>query len=235
MTKRFVLTFDIDWAPDYAILKCLDLLASVGYKATFFATHPTPLNQEIVNRGHILGIHPNFLEGSSHGSSVEEIVYKCFTYAPNAWCMRTHCLVQSTPLLHEVFSKFPQLKLDVSLLMHRSPFAHKVEWNFYGLSFDRLLYNWEDDAQFSSYEDNTIPELFFGELTVFDFHPIHVFLNSTDGNLYRKLKSEQSHIPLNKLDLNIAEKYVQNEVIGTQNYLKKILSSESKCIELNEI
>ena len=40
---------------------------------------------------------------------------------------------------------------------------------------------------------------------------------------------------LNELDLNIAEKYVRNEVIGTQNYLKKILSSESKCIELNEI
>ena len=168
MTKRFVLTFDIDWAPDYAILKVWPWRV-LGIKP------PSLLyDQEIINRGHNLGSHPNFLEGSSHGSSVEEIVNKCFTYAPNAWCMRTHCLVQSTPLLHKIFSNFPQLKLDVSLLMHRSPFAHKVTWNFYGTSFDRLLYNWEDDAQFSSYEDNTIPELFFGELTVFDFHPITI-------------------------------------------------------------
>ena len=235
MTKRFVLTFDIDWAPDYAILNCLELLENAGYKATFFATHHTPMNHEIVGRGHNLGIHPNFLKGSSQGSNVEEIISECLSYAPHAWCMRTHCLVQSTPLLHEIFSKFPQLKLDVSLFMHRSPFVHKVKWNFYETSFDRLLYNWEDDAQFSSYIDNTIPELFFGELTVFDFHPIHIFLNSTDGSLYRKLKKEQSHIPLNELDLNIAEKYVSTEVMGTQSYLKNILGSGGECIGLNEI
>ena len=62
MTKRFVLTFDIDWAPDFAILYCLELLDDAKCKATFFATHSTSLNQEIVNRGHDLGIHPNFLK-----------------------------------------------------------------------------------------------------------------------------------------------------------------------------
>ena len=67
MAKRYVLTFDIDWAPDYAILNCLKLLENSGCKATFFATHNTSLNQEIINRGHNLGIHPNFLQGSSHG------------------------------------------------------------------------------------------------------------------------------------------------------------------------
>ena len=235
MTKQFVLTFDIDWAPDYAILKCLELIESAGCKATFFATHHTTMNQEIVNRGHNLGIHPNFLPGSSHGSNVDEIIAECLSYAPNAWCMRTHSLVQSSPLLYEIFSKFPQLKLDVSLFMHRSPYAHKVDWSFDELSFERLLYNWEDDAQFSSYKDNTIPELFFGELTVFDFHPIHIFLNSTDGSLFRKMKMEQSHIPLNELDLKVAEKYAMTEVTGTQSYLKAILGSKKKCIGLNEI
>ena len=120
--------------------------------------------------------------------------------------MRTHALVQSSPLLHEIFSKFPQLKLDVSLFMHRSAFAHKVKWEFDGVSFDRLLYNWEDDAQFSVLKDN-LPDLFFGELTVFDFHPIHVFLNSTDGSEYRNLKLEQSQIPLNLLYEQVAEVY----------------------------
>ena len=116
------------------------------------------------------------MQGSSHGSGVQEIISQCLNYAPDAWCMRTHALVQSSPLLHEIFSKFPQLKLDVSLFMHRSAFAHKVKWEFDGVTFDRLLYNWEDDAQFVSYNEDNLPELFFGELTVFDFHPIHVFL-----------------------------------------------------------
>lgn len=234
MEKKYAITFDIDWAPDYAILKCLDLVNNANCKATFFTTHDTPINREITDCGHNLGIHPNFLPGSSQGSDVKSIITQCLSYAPDAWCMRTHALVQSTPLLHEIFASFPQLKLDVSLLMHRSPFAHKVRWDFDGVSFERLLYNWEDDAQFSAFNQDKVPELFFGELTVYDFHPIHVFLNSTDGSEYRKLKKEQSSDPLSSFDLHVVNKYINNG-IGTQNYLKEVLSSANRCIKLEDI
>ena len=234
MNKRYALTFDIDWAPDFAILYCLELLDDARCKATFFATHSTSLNQEIVNRGHDLGIHPNFLPNSSQGASVQAIISECLSYAPNAWCIRTHALVQSSPLLHEIFSKFPQLKLDVSLFMHRSTFSHKVKWEFDSVTFDRLLYNWEDDAQFASYNEDNLPELFFGELTVFDFHPIHVFLNSTDGSEYRNLKLEQPNLPLSSLTKQVVEKHV-NPNLGTQSYLKEVLSSKNRCIGLDEI
>ena len=234
MDKRYALTFDIDWAPDFAILYCLELLDDAKCKATFFATHSTSLNQEIVNRGHNLGIHPNFLPNSSQGASVQAIISECLSYAPDAWCMRTHALVQSSPLLHEIFSKFPQLKLDVSLFMHRSTFSHKVKWEFDSVTFDRLLYNWEDDAQFASYNEDNLPELFFGELTVFDFHPIHVFLNSTDGSEYRNLKLEQPNLPLSSLTKQVVEKHV-NPNLGTQSYLKEVLSSKNRCIGLDEI
>ena len=234
MAKRYALTFDIDWAPDFVILHCLELLDGARCKATFFATHSTPLNQEIVNRGHNLGIHPNFLPNSSQGSSVQEIISECLSFAPDAWCMRTHALVQSSPLLHEIFSKFPQITLDVSLFMHRSTFAHKVKWDFGSVTFDRLLYNWEDDAQFSSFNKDNLPDLFFGELTVFDFHPIHVFLNSTDGSEYRNLKLEQSHLSLSSLDKQVVERYV-NPGLGTQSYLKEALASVNRCIGLDDI
>ena len=148
--------------------------------------------------------------------------------------MRTHSLVQSSPLLHEIFLKFPQLKLDVSLFMHRSAFAHKVKWEFDGVTFDRLLYNWEDDVQFSNFNKDNLPDLFFGELTVFDFHPIHVFLNSTDGNEYRNLKLEQSHLPLSSLDKEVVERYV-NPSLGTQSYLKEVLASKNRCVGLDDI
>lgn len=234
MDKRYALTFDIDWAPDFVILHCLELLDDARCKATFFATHSTSLNQEIVNRGHNLGIHPNFLPSSSQGDSVQAIISECLSYAPDAWCMRSHALVQSSPLLHEIFSKFPQLKLDVSIFMHRFAFAHKAKWEYDGVTFDRLLYNWEDDFQFASYNKDNFPELFFGELTIFDFHPIHVFLNSTDGSEYRNLKLEQSKLPLNLLDKQVVDKYV-NPGLGTQSYLKEILSSKNRCIGLDEI
>ena len=234
MDKRYALTFDIDWSPDFAIRYCLELLENAGCKATFFATHSTSINQEIVDRGHNLGIHPNFLPSSSQGTSVQEIISECLTYAPDAWCMRTHALVQSTPLLLEIFSKFPQLKLDVSLFMHRFAYAHKVKWEFDGITFDRLLYNWQDDAQFASFNEDSLPKLFFGELIVFDFHPIHVFLNSTDGNEYRNLKLEQSHCPLSSLNKHVVDRYV-NPGLGTQSYFKEDLASENRCIGLDEI
>lgn len=234
MAKRYALTFDINWAPDFAILHCIELVESAGCKATFFATHRTPVNREIIERDHNLGIHPNFLPGSSQGSDVQDVISECLSYAPDAWCMRTHALVQSSPLLHEIFLKFPQLKLDVSLFMHRSAFAHKVRWDSDGVSFDRLLYNSEDDVQFSVFIKNKMPDLFFGELTVFDFHLIHVFLNSTDGSEYRKLKFEQSHISLSSLDVRVAQIYV-NQGLGTQSYLKEVLASKNRCIGLDEI
>ena len=234
MVKKYAITFDIDWAPDCAILKCLELIEKANCKASFFATHDTPVNQEIVLRGHNLGIHPNFLPGSTQGSDVKTIVSECLSYSPDAWCMRTHSLVQSSPLLHEIFFSFPQLQLDVSLFMHRSPFAHKVKWNFDGVSFDRLLYNWEDDAHFFAFEEDKYPELFFGDLTVFNFHPIHVFLNSSDGSEYRRLKKEHFGKFLPKLSAEDLGEY-KNIRIGTQDYLKKVLLSNNTCVELGDI
>ena len=234
MAKKYAITFDIDWAPDCAILKCLELVEKANCKATFFATHNTSVNQEILSRGHNLGIHPNFLPGSSQGSDVKAIVAECLTYAPDAWCMRSHSLVQSSPLLHEIFFNFPQLQLDVSLFMHRSPFAHKVKWDFDGVSFDRLLYNWEDDANFCAFEEDKYPELFYGDLTVFNFHPIHVFLNSSDGREYRQLKKEQFDKSLNTLSTEIVIKY-KTLGIGTQNYLEEVLASNNICIELGDV
>jgi len=39
MPNKYVLTFDIDWAPDVAISHCLDLLDEGNASATFFTTH----------------------------------------------------------------------------------------------------------------------------------------------------------------------------------------------------
>jgi len=234
MKKKYALTFDIDWAPDFAILKCLDLVEKANCKSTFFATHDTPLNQEIISRGHNLGIHPNFLPGSTHGSDVKTIITECLKYAPDAWCMRTHALVQSSPLLNQIFSKFPQLKLDVSLFLHRSPHAHKASWNYDGIAFDRLLYNWEDDAQFFVNSSEERQELFFGDLTVLDFHPLDVFLNSSDGSEYAKLKKETDGIPLSSLDFDTVSGFI-NSGSGTRSYLEEVLDSANICIELADI
>ena len=234
LSMRYILTFDIDWAPDYAIEDCMDLIETYGATGTFFATHHTAINKEILERGHIVGIHPNFLPNSSHGNTVDEVMKECLAYNPNAWCMRTHSLVQSSPLLFRIFKNFPQLKLDVSLLMHRSPYAHKCTWESEGVSFERLLYNWEDDCEFTSQRYASDEELFFGNLTVCDFHPIHVFLNSSDGTEYRKLKSCLNGTRLQDLHRETASDF-ENFKTGVRDHLTSILKSNAKCISLGDI
>ncbi len=232
--KKYTLTFDIDWAPDFAIRHCLDLLEEHEVSATFFATHKTPMNKEVQARGHNLGIHPNFLPNSSQGDGVLNIINECLSYSPNAWCMRTHSLMQSSPLLHEIFSNFPQLKLDVSLLMHRSEFAHKCLWDFNGVVFERLLYNWEDDAEFSRQRYSREQHLFFGELTVCDFHPIHVVLNSSNGSEYTEFKKTLNGRYMQDADKHTVSK-IKNPEVGVESHLKALLNSDATHVRLDEI
>ena len=98
------LTFDIDWAPDWVIEDLLEILDSKDVKATIFCTHKTEMNQEICHRGHNLGIHPNFMQGSTQGESVKEIINNLLDLVPNAKCIRNHGLYQSTRLLYDIFS-----------------------------------------------------------------------------------------------------------------------------------
>ena len=53
--------------------------------------------------------------------------------------------------------------------MHRSKYAFKCEWTLES-KFDRIVYNWEDDAEFKFQRYSNINDLFFGDLTIYDFH-----------------------------------------------------------------
>ena len=118
--------------------------------------------------------------------------------------------------------------------MHRSLYAHKCDWEFDGVHFERLLYNWEDDCEFAHPNFADSKELFFGELTVFDFHPLHVFLNSSNGQEYKKFKEKISGVPLNEINIQTAMAF-QNEGIGVRSHLEKILVSGYRCLRLDEI
>ena len=236
LKKKYSITFDLDWAPDFAIEKCLDILSKFNIKGTFFSTHHTDFNQEILRQGHCLGIHPNFLANSSHGNSINEIIENCLKFNPNAWCMRSHSLFQSSKILYKIFKTFPQLKLDLSLFMHRAKYVQKTKWEYDGVSFDRIMYNWEDDAEFSYKRFSKKENIFFGNTTIFNFHPIHVFLNSYDGSEYNNLKNALNNRKLNRVSLDSAKKFCNNKSNGIQFFLRRVLSSSrARSISLGDV
>ena len=64
-----VLTLDTDWAPDFVIDFVAKQLVAYQVRATWFVTHASPAVERLSQHSDLfeLGIHPNFLPGSTHG------------------------------------------------------------------------------------------------------------------------------------------------------------------------
>jgi hypothetical protein len=190
--RRFAITLDTDWAPDAAIDFTADLLASQQVKATWFVTHTSPAIARLRGRSDLfeLGIHPNFLPGSSHGASPEAVFEHCMQLVPEARSMRTHALVQSTPLLDLMLQKTP-IRCDVTTFLPRARRLELIDYQWKGERLLRVPYFWEDDVEMLRKAPSWDAEPLLThceDLTVFAFHPIHVMLNSADMAPYEALK-----------------------------------------------
>lgn len=194
MSAQAVITLDIDWAPDYAIDFAARLLIEAQVRATWFVTHDSPAVSRLQQHPHLfeLGIHPNFLPGTTHGDTESEILSHCMKFVPQARVVRTHGLVQTSNLLEKIIDE-TSVTVDVSLFLpHAAALEPVVYYWENGKRLVRLPYMWEDD--FEMVRPDGIWDL--GQmidrgrgLMIMDFHPIHVFLNSVTLSTYRTVRA----------------------------------------------
>lgn len=96
-------------------------------RATWFVTHDTPLLERLrANRNYELGIHPNFnwlLVGDQrNGANAIEVIERLMRIVPEARCVRSHSMTQSTGLL-QAFS-------DAGLTHDANHFVrHRPAWS----------------------------------------------------------------------------------------------------------
>ncbi len=189
---KVFLTFDIDWANDDIIATAIDLVEQAGVAATWFVTHDTPLLKRLRSNSKFeLGIHPNFnflLHGDPrNGRTAVEVIDRLMSLVPEAKAVRSHCLTQGSLLL-DMFK-------SVGLMYDCNDFisAHtKIElkpwllWN----GMVRAPHFWEDDVGclYGSHEsiDDLVQRV---GLKIFDFHPIHVFLNTEHLDRYERTRA----------------------------------------------
>jgi hypothetical protein len=228
------LTFDIDWAPDWAVFDVLEVLAEHSAPATFFATHPSPTLGEIALHGHELGIHPNFLSGSSHGAEPLDVMRSVLAMVPDARAMRTHSLVQGTTLFEAILAEFPQIDYDLSLLTYGSPHTGWTPWHSRGRSLQRLNYNWEDDLAFDAPGQVWNEYQPVAPIDVFDFHPIHVALNSSREDSYMGLKARLGPGHLHEATRE-ATLELRDRGPGTADFLHTILTSPARALTFEEL
>ncbi len=184
------LTFDIDWAPDPVIEDTLGLLASAGVRATIFATHPTPALQDLDPTQFEIGIHPNFnplLLGQ--GGDYRIIVDQLLLAFPSARGARSHSLVQSSHILDHFVDA--GLQYDCNVL---SPYQHGLRPHVLHNGLVRIPYFWEDDLHFTYRRPFALADLELDSNgpSVFDFHPIHIYLNTDSVETYAVAKPHTS-------------------------------------------
>jgi hypothetical protein len=102
----FAVTSDVDWASEDAIRLQQEILDRYDVHATYFMTHESPALSEFEREGRItFGIHPNFLPGSSHGDSFDEVIDTVLGLAPNARCFRSHRYFDVTDVTHRLVER----------------------------------------------------------------------------------------------------------------------------------
>jgi hypothetical protein len=185
-----VLTLDIDWVPDFMIDDVAGRLRRAGVPSTWFATHPSPALERLRQDPLVeVGIHPNFQERSTHGSTAAEVLGYCMRLVPDAVSMRTHGLVQSSRLLNDVMAQTP-IRYDSSLLLPGLGAVHPVYYWWGGQSIMRIPIYWADDLELQRAQPafSPAPLLTTEGLRVLSFHPIHVYLNASSFVAYQRLR-----------------------------------------------
>jgi hypothetical protein len=231
-----ILTLDIDWAPDFVIDQVAQILIEKEVKATWFVTHQSKAIERLRENNELfeLGIHPNMLFGSTHGKTEDEVLTHIKNIVPDAISMRTHGLYQTTNWLVKAAKDYGVL-IDVSLFLPRAAnlHPHQIKWNCSSLW--RIPYFWEDDSEM--FEDVPIwsisdERLNVSGLKLFNFHPVHIALNTGRFEKYENLKLMR---PLSSWDEEFIEEHTNKGRGFKSLFLELVHQLSGKGNQINEL
>lgn len=189
---RFVLTGDVDWASEHCIERYVDHAAAYGIVPTLFVTHRSPAIERAAAASRVhLGIHPNFLKGSSHGSSIDEILDFVFDLVPHPVASRSHCFADDSHVSAALARR--GITVDSNLCCHLQEGLPVLNhWN----GVKRLPVFFEDDVhwgQGGTWAFADYRAAFAGPgLKILNFHPFMWTLNAPDEAFYT---AHRAHIP----------------------------------------
>jgi hypothetical protein len=221
--EKTYLTFDVDWASDDVMEYTIDILEEYNAKATFFITHETKVLERLrKNKNFELGIHPNFnflLNGSPEkGLNYNQVIENILKIVPEAVSVRSHSMTQNSNIL-DTFKKLG-LTHDCNHFISNTSEIPLKPWHLWN-GLIRCPYFWEDDIYAMENNKKDIDNICLQKgLKIFDFHPIHIFLNMSKISQYestRKFHNDYCNL-----------KKHRNQEYGTENILKFILDHAPK-------
>jgi hypothetical protein len=180
-TSPLCFTTDIEWAPDWAIRDLFELADRHGVPFTPFLTHRSEyLARRLMedNAGDV-GLHPNFLAGSTHGATVDEVIATTQALWPEAVSFRSHCFYDDTRMVRKMADA--GFRYDSNLFAFLQPMLAPLRTV---AGTVRLPVFWEDDVHSAAHlpwEIGAVREAFQGPgLKIVNVHPLRVALNVPD-------------------------------------------------------
>lgn len=216
---KLFLTFDVDWACDDILIDSIDLVERADVAATWFITHDSPaLDRLRENPKFELGIHPNFnplLEKENLSrQTIEEVIERLLDIVPDAKSVRSHSMFQSSRI-QKIFYEYG-LYWDANHYVPEQTDIILKPWKLW-TGATKVPHFWEDDLAAIYERFNSFSSLQAkAGLKVFDFHPIHVFLNMSDIEQYEKTRE----IHKNPDELVLHRNYIR---IGSRDVLSELL------------
>lgn len=217
---KIFLTFDIDWANDVVLADTIELVESAALPATWFITHATPLIERLrSNPNFTLGIHPNFNDlmlgkRSPDGECAQDIVSNLLALVPEAKTVRCHSLVQSERLV-DLFYECGITHISNFFIPEEA--GPQRPWRLW----DGMIctpHVWQDNVSMRMH-GLVRPPVGGDGLQIYDFHPIHVFLNTDCQNRY---ESARPHFQ--RPDFLIEHRLSKNR--GTRDVLLGLLGAQ---------
>lgn len=216
----FCLTGDIDWASEYSIGDFVSLVSSYGVRPTLFATHKSALLEEFRASGAIeVGIHPNFLPGSSHGSDYLSVIESMLKDFPYAQTFRSHCFVDGTLITQEMVKR--GVRYDSNLCLYLQP--HLVPLR-HASGIVRFPVFWEDDVHWLKTNgdwdlEKYLPSFLSPGIKVLNFHPFFVATDIPNQDYYLEIKKHITTLTADTVDS------VRYKGEGTRTFLIKVLET----------
>jgi hypothetical protein len=194
--NRIFITLDIDWAHDDIINDSKCILENFNASATWFVTHRTPSLQRLRDNSLFeIGVHPNFnklLNGETdNGQNLEEVVDRILNIAPEAKSVRSHSLTQNERML-DIFAKKNLHRVCNTFIPGTSNISI-LPWQLWS-GIQILPHCWQDNVSFKMPTNNILETYNRDLLRIYNFHPIHIFLNSENLNRYESTRSIH-HLP----------------------------------------
>jgi hypothetical protein len=216
----YCVTSDFDWASDFCLDELVGFLADRDIVPTVFATHRSEALGRHAAAGLVdVGLHPNFLPGSSHGDDAPAVIDHMLELFPEARSWRSHCFVDSTPIAREMLAR--GLRYDSNLCLYLQPDLVPLR---HGTGTVRLPVFWEDDCHWDlSGSDWDVASVFDRFLTpglkILNVHPFMFAANVTSTDHYLRVKPHITTLDARDLDA------VAHRGPGTRTFMTELVDA----------